>query len=106
MALFAEFRKPSWDGWKTRLAQLTSSVREFFAIVGRGAGKSRIVALLACYFATAREYVRVPGESIYIGIFAPDRKQAGVTFRYVLGLLKSVPELAALIENEKAESVA
>ena len=40
----------------------------------------------------------------YMGLFAEFRKQAGVTFRYVLGLLKSVTELEALIENEKAES--
>lgn len=81
------------------LARLTPNVREFFAIVGRGAGKSRIVAPLACFFAS-RDYVRAPGEFIYIGVFAPDRKHAGVTFRYVLGLLRSVPALAALIVNE------
>jgi hypothetical protein len=104
MALFEEFRGSSWDGWRTILARLTPGVREFFAIVGRGAGKSRIVALLACVFAS-REYRRVSGENIYIGIFAPDRKQAGVTFRYVIGLLRSVPELAALIGNETKDSI-
>src|SRR5439155_18781910 len=52
MALFEEFRGPSWDGWRGILARLTPTVREFFAIVGRGAGKSRIVALLACGFAS------------------------------------------------------
>jgi len=39
MALFEEFRGPSWDGWRAILARLTASVREFFAIVGRGAGR-------------------------------------------------------------------
>ena len=48
----------------------------------------------------------VSGERIYIGVFAPDRKQAGVTFKYVIGLLRSVPALAALIERETRESVA
>src|SRR2546423_568460 len=96
MRLFEEFRAPSWDGWRAILARLTPTVREFFAIVGRGAGKSRIVALLACFFAS-RPYRRAPGENIYIGVFAPDRKQAGITFRYILGLLRSVPSLAALI---------
>jgi hypothetical protein len=52
MALFSEFRRPSWKGWRAVLARLTSDVREFFCIVGRGAGKSRIVALLACAFAS------------------------------------------------------
>jgi hypothetical protein len=104
MALFEEFRGPSWDGWRAILAKLTSDVREFFAVIGRGAGKSRVVALLACFFGT-RKYKRVPGEFIFIGIFAPDRKQAGVTFRYILGLLRSVPALAALIVSETKDSI-
>jgi hypothetical protein len=104
MNLFEEFRGPSWDGWRTHLARIVTGVREFYAAVGRGAGKSRIVAVIAAWFAT-RPYRRSPGEHIFIGVFAPDRKQAGVTFRYVVGLLKSVPELAALIVNESKESV-
>jgi hypothetical protein len=104
MRLFAEFRASSWDAWRTILAQLTANVREFYAIAGRGSGKSRIAALLAAYFVT-RSYQRVPGESIYIGVFAPDRAQAAVTFRYVRGLLGSVPELAALIVAETRDSV-
>jgi hypothetical protein len=60
MALFAEFRRPSWEGWRAVLARLTSDVLEFFCIVGRGAGESRIVALLACAFAS-RDSTRVSG---------------------------------------------
>jgi hypothetical protein len=103
--LFAELRAPSWDGWRKVFARLDNpTVREFYGIIGRGAGKSRIVSVLACYFAS-REYRRVPGESIYIGVFAPDRKQAGLTFRYILGLLRSVPALNALITDESKDSV-
>ena len=104
MALFEEFRAPSWDGWRAILARLTPEIRELFAIAGRGSGKSRIVALLACAFAS-REYARAPGESIFVGIFAPDRKQAGITFRYIVGLLRSVPALAALIVAETRDNV-
>jgi hypothetical protein len=104
MRLFPEFREPSWDGWRAILARLTPNVREFFAVVGRGAGKSRIVSMLACFFAS-REYHRAPGEFIYIGVFAPDRKQASITFRYIVGLLRSVPAMAALIVNEAKDSV-
>lgn len=104
MHLFDEFRRPSWDGWRSILARLTPSVREFYAVVGRGAGKSRIVALLACCVAS-REYRRAPGEFVYVGVFAPDRKQAGVTFRYIVGLMKSVPSLAALIVAEQKDSI-
>ena len=104
MALFPEFQDESWNGWRSVLARLTPTVREFYGIVGRGAGKSRIVALLACFFAS-REYRRVPGERIYIGVFGPDRKQAGITFRYVVGLLRSVPALASLIVSESKDSI-
>ncbi len=105
MNLFPELRESSWDGWRTHVAsKLTSAIREFYGIVGRGAGKSRFVALLACFFAS-RSYRRVSGEYIYVGIFAPDKKQSGVTFRYVVGMLKSVPVLAALIVNETRDSI-
>lgn len=104
MRLFEEFRAASWDGWRVVLARLLPSVREFYVIAGRGAGKSRIIALLACCFAT-RAYTRAPGENIYIGVAAPDRKQAGVTFRYIVGMLNSVPSLAALIVAERGEAV-
>lgn len=104
MALFEEFRADSWNGWRDVLARITPAVREFYAIAGRGSGKSRIVALLAAAFAT-REHKLAPGEHVYVAVFAPDRKQAGVTFRYVVGMLRSVPELAALIVRESRESV-
>ena len=104
MNLFPEFLALSWNAWRARLALLTPNVRELYAVVGRGAGKSRIVALLACWVAS-REYRRVPGESIFIGVFAPDRRQAALTFRYITGLLKSVPALAALIVAERVDSV-
>ena len=38
-------------------------------------------------------------------IIAADRRQARVIMRYCLGLLKSVPMLAQLIESETRESV-
>jgi hypothetical protein len=104
MLLFEEFRAASWDAWRAILERLTEAIREVYAIAGRGSGKSRVVALLACCFA-AREYRRVPGERIYIGVFAPDRKQAAVTFNYVKGMLRSVPQLAALVENETKETI-
>ena len=103
--LFPEFRAESWAAWRSILARLTPAVREFYAICGRGAGKSRVVALLATCFAASREYKRAPGERIYVGVFAPDRKQSRVTFRYIVGLLRSVPELAALVERSLDESL-
>jgi hypothetical protein len=104
-ALFPEFSAPSWDGWRAVLARLTDAVREFYAAVGRGAGKSRIVALLACYFATREHARRAPGERLYVAVIAPDRRQAAITHRYILGLLQSVPALAALIVNVTRDSI-
>ncbi len=103
--IFEEFRAPSWNGWREILRRLTPDVREFVAICGRGAGKSRIVAAIACYFATQLEFKRVVGERIYIGVIAPDRKQASVTLGYIRGLLGSVPALASLIEAESSDSI-
>lgn len=104
MQLFAEFKAASWSGWRAVLARITPGTREFWGIVGRGAGKSRIVALLACAFAV-REYQLAPGENVFVGVFGPDRKHATITFRYIVGLLRSVPSLAALIVNETRQSV-
>ena len=104
MNLFDEFRASSWDGWRAILARLTPNVREFYGVIGRAGGKSRIDALIACAFAS-REYRRVPGEFVFVGIFSPDRKQSGIIFRYILGLLRSVPSLAALIVAETRDSL-
>lgn len=103
-SLFPEFRAPSWTGWHAILARVTPAVRELWVVAGRGAGKSRIAALVACAFAS-REYPRAPGENIFVGIFAPDRKQAGITFKYVVGLLRSVPALDALVVSEAQSSL-
>jgi hypothetical protein len=104
MGLFPEFKDSSWSGWRKHLKRLNAGVREFYAVVGRGAGKSRIVALIATWYAS-RPYHRAPGEHIYVGIFGPDRKQAAITFRYVIGLLRSDSTLEALIVSETKDSV-
>jgi hypothetical protein len=102
--LFPEFRSPSRAAWRALFARITGDVREIILLLGRGAGKSISTALMLAYYAT-RDWHRAPGEQIYAGIFGPDRKQARVTFRYVAGLLHSVPALAALIESETQESI-
>lgn len=102
--LFRQFKASSWDGWRKVLARITPFVREIYAVAGRGSGKSMMAAFMAVFMAT-RKYLRGAGEYIYIGIFAPDRKQSSVTFRYVVGLLKSVPALAALIVAETKTSI-
>ena len=105
LRLFPEFGAPSWARWRGILALITPLIRALYIAAGRGSGKSRIIAFLAVVYA-CREYPRrAAGERIFVGVFAPDRKQAATTFAYILGLLKSVPTLAALIERERAERI-
>jgi hypothetical protein len=105
MVLFPEFREATWDGWRAILARVTAAVRELWIIAGRGCGKSRMASLLACSHAL-RRYARAPGERIYVGVVAPDRRQAKVTLRYVRGLLGLLNRLSpGLIVRETHDSV-
>ncbi|MGE0361462.1 MAG: hypothetical protein AB7H93_12155 [Vicinamibacterales bacterium] len=104
MTLFPEFRAASWDRWRKELKRIGPTTREFYCIKGRGGGGSRIAALMAAFYGT-RAYKVVPGERIYVAVLAPDKKQSGVTFRYVVGLMRSVPALDALIVAESRESL-
>jgi hypothetical protein len=101
---FPQFAAASWAAWRQILALITPEVREAICIVGRGGGKSMIAALIAVERAS-REYSRAPGEQIYVGVLAPDRRQAAVTRRYIAGLLRSVPAFAELIVRDTTDSL-
>ena len=83
----------------------TAPAREGWLVCGRRAGKSFVLALIAVFLAFARDYAQylAPGERATILVLAADRKQARVIFRYISALLKQVPMLAQMIENERAE---
>lgn len=85
----------------------TAPAKELFCIVGRRGGKSRIAALLAVFLACFRKYdaVLAPGEVGVVMLIATDRKQARVLKRYIAGLLRAVPMLAAMIASETAEGI-
>ena len=104
MNLFPEFKTPSWEGWRQVLSRVTKDTRELYVIAGRGSGKSRIVALIAACVSLG-EYPHAPGERVYVGVFGPDRKQARITFSYIIGLLRAAPELEGWITHESKESV-
>jgi hypothetical protein len=82
-------------------------VREAWLVVGRRGGKSLMLALIAVFFATMKDWspYLAPGERGTIQIIAADRRQARVIFRYVAALLRNVPMLAQLIERETAEQL-
>ena len=83
--------------------------REVWCLVGRRGGKSLCAALIAIYLAiqpSVEGLTRTAaGERLVIPIIAVDRKQARVIYRYILGLLRSSPMLASMIQNETAECV-
>jgi hypothetical protein len=87
-----------------RSAPSPGGYNEATLICGRRAGKSLILALIACYLAVFRDYrpYLTAGERGTIMIIASDRKQCQSIFRYLKGFL-GVPTLAGLIERETAE---
>ena len=130
-AMFAPFfQGASWNAWRALLAAMfglrmddaalatyrhhtgrneapTVPCKELALIIGRRAGKSRILATIAVYLATLHDYTAAlaPGETPTIAIIAADRKQARAIFRYVRGLLVNVELLAPLIEAESADTI-
>ena len=124
------FRGPTWVVWRVFLAVLfglpltpeqlalytkhtgrtmapTSPLHEAWLVCGRRAGKifhPRVHRDVPGSFKDWRPFL-APGEVGTIMIIAADRRQARVIMRYCLGLLKSVPMLAQLIEAETRESV-
>ena len=80
-------------------------VRELWLLLGRRAGKSIIAALLAVFATCCRSYKLAPGEVGVFMVIAADRKQARVIKRYIAGLLRAHPSLAALIDDETADAI-
>ncbi len=129
--LFAPwFKRGDWTAWFAYLAALfglpmtdeqlavyrqhtgrtqppLEAFSEGWLIIGRRGGKSFIMALVAVFLATFRDYrpFLQPGERATIAVIAADRKQARVIMRYVEGLLAGVPMLAQLVESTTKESV-
>ncbi len=82
------------------------TVSEAALIVGRRGGKSRVLALIAVCLATLRDYTEflAPGEVATIAVLADDL-QARSIFRYALGLMKAVPALQPMIEDDNTEAI-
>src|SRR6516164_5295981 len=80
---------------------------EAWLVCGRRAGKSFILALVACYLGVFKDWKPYlsPGETGTVMVLAKDRRQARVIFRYCRALLTRVPVLKQLIERETAEEI-
>jgi hypothetical protein len=128
--VFAPHLGPSWDAWRVFLASLfglplsadqmqvftqytgrsvapTSACREAWLVVGRRGGKSFTLALVAVFLACFRDWRPYlgPGEVGTVMIIAKDRAQARSIKRFISGLLREIPMLAPLIEDETAETI-
>jgi hypothetical protein len=87
---------PSLDGY-----------REAWLVCGRRAGKSFILALIACFLAIFRDWkpYLAPGEVGTIKIIATDKKQVKVIYKYCRALLMDVPTLEELVIRETEEQI-
>ena len=81
--------------------------REAWLVVGRRAGKSRILAAIAVYLAAFHDWRPrlAAGEIGVVMILAADRDQASVLLGYVKGLIAGNPMLSRLVTGEAAERV-
>lgn len=85
----------------------TEPATEAALVVGRRGGKSRILATIAVFLATFRNYDEylAPGEVAVVSVIAADRKQARAIFRFASGLLKGVGLLAPMIADSNTEAI-
>jgi len=124
------FRGDSWNAWRAFLGVLfaqplsqgqlatykactgravapSAAFSEAALIVGRRGGKSRVLALIAVYLATFRDYRPhlASGEKATIAVLAANRSQARSIFRFVDGLLTEVPLLSAMVVTATEEQI-
>ena len=130
-ALFGEhYQGPTWEPWRALLAALfalemsdsrlatyrhhtgrqeppTAAFTEAALICGRRGGKSRVLATVAVFLACFRDYTPhlAPGEMATVAVIAADKRQARTIFRYIVGLIRSVPMLAAMVTDETQETL-
>jgi hypothetical protein len=85
----------------------SEALSEAWLVCGRRAGKSFVLALVAVFLASFRDWRPYlgPGEMGTVMVIARDRRQARVIKRYVHGLLHAVPMLRRQIEREDAEGI-
>jgi hypothetical protein len=124
------FRGDSWKPWRAFLAAMMAlpmdedelalyqrhtgrtalpvePFTEAALVVGRRGGKSRVLALLGVYLATARDYTPylAPGEVATVAVIAASKLQARTIFRYAKGLLAAIPEMAAMVLDDRDDTI-
>jgi hypothetical protein len=124
------FKAASWKPWRTFLKAMFAlpmndddlalytrctgrttppahAFKEAALVIGRRGGKSRALALIACYLATFRSYDEylAPGEIAVVAVIAASRAQARSIFQYLDGLLRAVPALEGMLKDEKGKDL-
>ena len=83
-------------------------VSEAYAICGRRAGKTRIMALIAVWLALFdvdwRKFL-APGETAHVLVVAKDTMQATVAFGYIASLIIEHPVLKRLVVSSTSDSI-
>lgn len=129
--LFApHFKGESWGAWRVFLKALfalpmsdaeqavyrhhtergappAAASKEAALICGRRGGKSRVLALIATYLATFRDYDEflAPGEVATIAVIAADRRQARAIFRFISGLLTQTRLLREMVDDDNSDTI-
>jgi hypothetical protein len=124
------FQRGDWTAWKSFLSAAfglpmddealalfrectgrseppTQQSSESWAVCGRRAGKTRVMATVAAWiacFSDLRPYLG-PGEVATIMLIAANRKQARTALRYLRSLIVDHPVLARLVAKETEEAI-
>jgi len=82
-------------------------VEELVGVVGRRGGKSRAIAVLACYLATLvdHSHLLAPGERGLALCLGPDQRQSRIIRDYASAALEASPILSQLIEYQNSDTL-
>ncbi|MCK1417644.1 terminase [Bradyrhizobium sp. CW4] len=81
-------------------------VSEFWAVIGRRSGKSRVAAAIADHVALLQQHHLAPGEVGHVLVLSPTTTaQAKVVFQYCLGFIERSPVLRQEIASTTASEI-
>jgi len=83
----------------------SSGFSEFFAVIGRRGGKSRIAAFIATYEAVYGDWKKylAPGQDAHVLCLATDTRQARLVFKYIAAFLQTKQSLIVKKSEEEIQ---
>lgn len=96
-----------WQAVTGRTGPPTAPSEELWLAVGRRGGKSQAAALIAVFEAFFSDFRPrlAPGEVATVMVLAADRRQARNVFRFITGLVDSVPMLSVAVTRRDRETL-